>query len=462
MRPKLGFIVAVAALVVSAGCSNDEFEAASLDPYLGGETTRLSATTNAFGLPAPRLDREGRRRFEVGDSFFTQKWVTAPASTDKRDGLGPTFNATACGACHVFDGRAAPPSPTNDLPGLLLRISVPGDGGPGGQPLGVEGYGDQIQDNAILGVPAEADIGITYSEIAGSFEDGTPWALEMPHYKIVDPQFGELPDEILVSPRLAPPVFGTGLLGAIPEQDLLDAQDPDDEDGDGISGRANMVWNQREEELTVGRFGWKANQPTVEQQVAGAFLGDMGITSELNPDENCPPIQFGCFGAPTGGSPEIDDKLFGDVVFYNRTLGVPAMRDNDDPTVLAGREIFDEIGCDACHTPQQRTRDSDIDVLSDQTIYPYTDLLIHDMGPDLADGRPDFSADGSEWRTPPLWGIGLTDDINGHTRFLHDGRARSVEEAILWHGGEAERSRNRYQSLSEKRRETLLAFLDAL
>lgn len=270
-----------------------------------------------------------------------------------------------------------------------------------------------------------------------------------------------------MSPRIAPQVIGVGLLEAIPEADVRAAADPDDEDGDGISGRINEVWSPTLGRMALGRFGWKANVARLADQTAGALNGDIGITSLTQPEEeDCEFSPLVCdaevSGADEPGAPEIDADRFGAVVFYTQTLSVPAMREHDSASVERGAETFVELNCAACHTPLQQTGDHEVGVLSGQAIRPYTDLLLHDMGPDLADGRPDFAASGREWRTPPLWGIGLVDDINGHTRFLHDGRARNLEEAILWHGGEAAASRDAFRDLDADQRAALLEFLGSL
>ena len=323
-------------------------------------------------------------------------------------------------------------------------------------------YGGQLQDRSIISVRPEGRFLTTWREIPGSYADGEPYTLIVPEYHFDDLAFGPLHPDVMVSPRIAPAVFGVGLLEAIPEEDILALADTDDEDGDGISGRANMVWDVRNARTALGRFGWKANVPTVEQQVAGAFLGDIGVTSALFPDNNCPDVQRDCASAINGGTPELtDDRLF-KTTFYNRTLAVPAMRDTEDPQVAQGAEMFLKANCNACHTPSHTTGQSDIPALSGQTIFPYTDLLLHDMGEGLADGRPDFLATGLEWRTPPLWGIGLVENVNNHTRFLHDGRARSIAEAILWHGGEGEASRQAFLNMSSEERAALLRFLDSL
>lgn len=462
-RRRLARIAAATLLVITTGLAHTTGPGRDrivLDSRLGGDTTAFSAGRNAFELSARNLNTEERRTFNVGDSFFNQNWVTAPASTVARDGLGPTFNAQACSSCHSHDGRARPPENDSDpVRGLLLKLSIPGPDGPIGDPV----YGDQLQDRAINGVAPEGRFVIRYEPIAGSYADGTPYTLQKPIYHILDPAFGPLRPDTMISPRIGPAVFGMGLLEAIPESRILSLADPEDRDNDGISGRPNMVWNIRTQAYALGRFGWKASQPTIEQQGAGAFHGDIGITSTLFPQENCPSAQVACRQAPHGGMPEVPDERLAKVVFYVQTLAVPAMRNIDAPNVQWGARIFHDIGCASCHTPRHVTAPNfSVGALSSQVIYPYTDLLLHDMGDDLADNRPDGQANGREWRTPPLWGIGLVQVVNGHTRFMHDGRARNLEEAILWHGGEAKAAREVFKGLSLKEREALLAFLNSL
>jgi CxxC motif-containing protein (DUF1111 family) len=257
-------------------------------------------------------------------------------------------------------------------------------------------------------------------------------------------------------------MIGLGLLEAVPESTLEALADESDHDGDGISGRVNLVWDVREGRARPGRFGWKANVTTIAQQTAGAFLGDLGITSSMFPDEACPDGQTACRAAPNGGAPELTDQKLDAVVLYARSLAVPARRGVGDARVTRGEALFAQAGCGSCHTPKLVTGDSDVPAFTRQTIRPYTDLLVHDLGPELADGRPDGRASGSEWRTPPLWGLGLLERVSKHQHLLHDGRARGVAEAILWHGGEAANARERFRTLSKEDRAALLAFLSAL
>lgn len=429
----------------------------------GGQTTIFNTTPNAFGQPAPGLERMQELHFFVGNSFFNQNWVTAPSSTLARDGLGPLFNTRSCAGCHFKDGRGRPPENDDELgTGFLVRLSVPGSDLHYG-PLPDPAYGGQLQDQSLEGVPTEGRIKIEYTEIEGEFADGEAYSLRQPSYTITDLAYGELHPEAMFSPRVANQMIGLGLLEAIPESTLLALADPNDADNDGISGRPNYVWDAYNKRMAVGRFGWKANQPHLLQQVAGAFLGDMGITTGLFSENNCASAQEACQTVPNGGEPEIADDDLLKVLLYSSSLAVPARRDWDDETVLRGKQIFMEAQCSSCHVPKHETGiHLTIPALSNQTIYPYTDLLLHDMGEGLADNRPDFQATGSEWRTPPLWGIGLFETVNGHTNYLHDGRARNLMEAVLWHGGEAENAKTYILGLAKEDRTALLRFLESL
>jgi CxxC motif-containing protein (DUF1111 family) len=373
------------------------------------------------------------------------------------------YNSRSCAGCHFKDGRGRPPAFEGEAPtGFLIRLSIPGED-LHHAPLPEPAYGDQLQDQAIMGVPAEGNIRIEYREIEGEFADGTSYSLRRPTYTLTDLAYGDMHPEVMMSPRVANQMIGLGLLEAVPGATLLALADPTDRNGDGISGRPNYVWDSYNNLMALGRFGWKANQPHLAQQVAGAFNGDMGIATGLFPASNCTAAQPDCKNAPNGGAPEIADDDFLKVVLYASSLAVPARRDWSDETVLQGQAVFEAGGCTACHTPKLETGlHPTIPALSHQTIYPYTDLLLHDMGQGLADGRPDFQATGSEWRTPPLWGIGLIETVNGHTTYLHDGRACNLLEAVLWHGGEAETARNYVLQLSEKERNALIAFLKSL
>lgn len=432
-------------------------------PLLGGQTTIFNETPNAFGQPLPGLAREQNLLFFVGNSFFNQNWVSAPASTTARDGLGPLFISRSCAGCHFRDGRGRAPT-FDDEPstGFLIRLSVP-ERDLSGANLPDPIYGGQFQVAGIPGVAREGDVRILYTEMPVTFADGRVVMLRSPRYELVNLSYGALAPDVMLSPRVANQIIGLGLLEAIPEETLLALADPNDRDGDGISGRPNFVWDALNTRVAVGRFGWKANQPHLLQQAASAFSDDIGITTTLFPAPNCTAFQPECLAAPDGGAPEISDDDLLKVVLYTSVLAVPAQRNADDPQVLRGAEVFAQARCTACHIPTLETGiHPTIPQLSHQTIHPYTDLLLHDMGAGLADGRPDFAATGSEWRTPPLWGIGLFATVNQHTTYLHDGRARNLLEAVLWHGGEAQDARDVVLGLSAADTDALIAFLQSL
>lgn len=467
MRP--AHIVAFGALVALTALSAcaDDGGMAPLDPdewLPGGATTNtLLFGNNAFTRPAENITEAHALLFYAGNSGFNQAWVQAPASTGTHDGLGPVFNARSCAACHFKDGRGRPPLDADEpFLGLLLRLSVPGTDAHGG-PLADPVYGGQLQPFAVLGVQAEGRPVITLTEIAGQYDDGTPYTLLAPTYSIDDPAYGPLSPDLRISPRVAPSTIGMGLLEAIPDARLAALEDPDDADGDGISGRRNRVWDVELEDTVTGRFGWKAEQPTVRQQSAGAFNGDIGISSIMFEGNDCTPTQQSCLDAQNGGEPEVTDALLDRVELYCHLLAVPARIAHAEPQVLRGKRLFGEAGCDSCHTPTHRTSpDAVLEELRDQRIWPYTDLLLHDMGEALSDHRPSFLAEGAEWRTPPLWGLRYNVTVNGHDRLLHDGRARGTAEAILWHGGEAEAARDAFRAMTAQERAELIAFVESL
>ena len=448
--------------------------AARLDaPYSGGDTTvvipRQQLTDRgAFSFPADNLSFTRQGDHFAGNSFFQNPWVTAPASVASRDGLGPLFNTMSCQSCHVLDGRGRPPKVDEEMRSMLVRVSLPSNGSEAHRALEAEHglvphpvYGDQIQNNAIAGVAPEAEVLIEWEEVPGKYADGLPYSLRRPSYRLVNSGYGELGGDLLMSGRVAPQMIGIGLLDTIADETLLALADPEDADGDGISGRPNRVPDRATGERDLGRFGWKGEQPNARQQVASAFAGDIGITSSLFPVGSDTEGQG--IDRPSGGEPEVSDEILRLVTFYSKTLAVPAQRGHDDPGILAGAELFRAAKCNACHVETLTTaEDPEFPELSNQTIHAYTDLLLHDMGPGLADERPVFEASGSEWRTPPLWGLGLVFGVNRHNNFLHDGRARSFAEAILWHGGEAEASREAYRSMSADERRKLESFLKSL
>jgi CxxC motif-containing protein (DUF1111 family) len=450
---------AAVGLPVALACATPGQEA---DPLMGGDTTVVDDSGNAFSFPAANLSNDERRDFFTGNALFNRNWATAPSSTTGVDGLGPVFNARSCSACHLHDGRGRPPAESESAVSLLVRLSIPG-GDPMTGPLADPVYGLQLNNRAILGVPPEGREVITYTEVPGTFADGDGYSRRRPELAFADLAFGPLSPGAQTSARVAPHLVGLGLLAAVPEETIRAFADERDVDGDGISGRPNVVPDPATGLPTIGRFGWKANVATIAAQVSGALVGDIGITSPLDPEENCTAAQQACRDAPNGGNPEADEQKIDFLTLYSLTLAVPARRDVDDEEVRQGAGLFRRAGCAGCHLPTLTTGDFPaVPALAHQVIHAYTDLLLHDMGDGLADGRPDFAASGREWRTAPLWGLGLVETVNGHTLFLHDGRARDFSEAILWHGGEAATAREAFRAMSREERTALVRFLGSL
>lgn len=443
----------------------------------GAATSRAPLNSSVFSHPSANMSFERQLDFRVGDGIFRKLWVSAPASTDSSDGLGPLFNARSCQGCHVKDGRGRPPEAGEEAVALFLRLSVPPRDA--AERAALESYrlswipeptyGSQLQNFAIQGHRPEGRMAIDYEALPVTLAGGEVVELQRPRYEARDLAYGPLHDRTMISPRIASPMIGLGLLEAIEEADILALADPEDADGDGISGRPNWSWDLTEGRLRLGRFGWKAGEPSIRQQSVHAFAGDLGLSTPVVPVSwgDCTEAQDFCRSAPHGDDPqegvEVTAEMLDLVVFYARNLAVPARREVEDPQVLEGKRLFYESGCTACHRPKFVTRrDSPEPEQSFQLIWPYSDLLLHDMGEDLADGRPEGAASGREWRTAPLWGIGLTETVGGHARFLHDGRARGLLEAVLWHGGEAAAARQRVVEMSPGEREALLAFLRSL
>jgi CxxC motif-containing protein (DUF1111 family) len=467
--PRLGLITAtlltLAALGSEAGVLplREVLFAIPLTEQLGGAGTRPLVNDDAFVFQTPNSPKAHQRPFSFGNRLFNTNWVEAPGSVKAFDGLGPMFNRVSCSGCHTKDGRGRPPENNQgSMESMLLRISIPGKAENGGvMPHPV--YGDQISERAILHVEPEARAKISYTELPGAYADGKKFSLRQPHYAISDLKYGELGKDFMISPRVAPAMIGLGLLQSVPDETLLALADPDDTDGDGISGRPNEVWDSVAGKKSLGRFGWKANQPNLRQQNAGAAVGDIGIATSMADGQNCTAAQPNCVKAINGGAPEMSDEFLGKLTLYTMTIAVPAQRKARDPVIRQGKELFRAMGCASCHMPTLQTKSvKDFPELENQTFHPFTDLLLHDMGEGLADNRPDFEATGQEWRTPPLWGLGLIPLVNKHDFLLHDGRARGAAEAILWHGGEAEKSREAFRNAAKPERDALIAFLNSL
>lgn len=426
------------------------------DVYAGGGETSFISGTGAYSQSFSHLSSLEASIHETGDGAFGAIFVTAPSP--KNSGLGPIYNNVSCLSCHIGDGRGKAPEPGELFSSLLMRLSTDGEN-ENGEPLEVPFFGGQLQNHATLNKAPEGNAAISYSFLVEQFNDGSSYELRVPSYTLSD-LYKAFSVPVHISPRIAPPVFGLGFIEAIPTWSILANEDPTDANGDNISGKANYVWDVKKKQKVLGRFGWKANTPTLLQQVAAAYNEDMGITNFLYPIEssfNQPQYDF------LNDELELSDSLLYATTFYLQTVAVPARRDATNPQVIQGKKLFTQLQCATCHHPSYRTAvNVSFKPLSNQLIFPYSDFLVHDMGEGLADHRADFLATGNEWRTPPLWGIGLSEVVNGHSNFLHDGRARTLEEAVLWHGGEAEKSKNSYKALPSTDRKALLKFLKSL
>lgn len=465
----------ICALVVSAAawllCAA-EIDGIPAGALSAGGFTVVVEGPGAYSVPVATLDAEQRKAFAGGHEHFHEAWVVAPDMSGVW-GLGPTFNEDRCSKCHEKNGRArAPAGEREPMRGMLVRLSVPGKDAQGA-PRPHPNYGDQLNDRSIPGVAAEGRAIVRYQDKPVQFGDGGVATLRVPDIEFADLQFGPLGEDIQASPRVAPAVFGLGLLEAVPEPQILAIAKAQEQHG--VSGRPNYVWDYENDRRALGRFGWKANQPSLRQQVASAFLGDIGATSWIFQQENCPGLQTVCRDLPSavrcGGQggctgqyrPEVVPSRLSNLTLYLQALAVPARRDVDDPEVMRGEKLFERARCALCHVPELTTgAKTALRSAANQVIRPYTDLLLHDMGEDLADGRPDFDAGGREWRTAPLWGLGLLAAVSGHTELLHDGRARNVAEAILWHGGEALDSREAFRAMPKADREALVRFVNSL
>lgn len=458
----------------------------------GGDTGINITSSESYSKPSSNITASRKGNFFIGNAFFKQPWVVAPSSTDSRDGLGALFNVAACQSCHIKDGRGhAPVNAEDNADSLLIRLAMPARTEEQRKALynsDVEKvihpvYGGQLQDRGVQGVPAEAKIAVNWTEVPITFTDGHVVNLRRPDFQLENPGYGPFDPELMVSPRVALPMIGLGLLEYIPDDSIIRQADANDDDQDGISGKYNWVIDPETGKKSLGRFGWKAGQTRLITQNMSAFNEDMGLTSRIRPVESCTKNQPQCLAAPTGaddqgdGLPpvEVSNEVAKFVEFYTQNLAVPNRRNADSKMVLAGKKRFYDIGCQDCHTPRYQLPKGDDDRLEQQgqIIYPYTDLLLHDMGEDLADrtiagklpakeDQVEFLATSYEWRTPALWGIGLAQSVDSQATFLHDGRARTLMEAVLWHGGEAESHKEQVLNLDEQGRKELEAFLSSL
>lgn len=425
------------------------------DRLSGGLATVFDETSKAFTHPISGLNARDQHVHELGDQAFEQTFVSAGSKLF--GGLGPVFNNVSCISCHHNDGKGTPTA-GQSTSSLLFRISLPGQDAHGA-PIPMPGFGLQLQDQALFGVQPEVHMQISYSDMTVTYPDGSSAILRKPDYAIQS-AYIPLPANYALSARMAPPVFGVGLLENIPEQTILSFVDREDKNNDGIRGQANYIFDSTTNKNILGRFGFKANASTVLFQVATAYQQDIGVTSSVQPKES------------SGGQlqsdkrdddPELPDSILNAVAFYVRSLAVPARRNVNDADNKKGEQLFMQINCSGCHRPTIQTGvNVNFPQLSNQRIHPYTDMLVHDMGTGLADNRADYLASGSEWRTTPLWGIGLFEKTNGIPFYLHDGRARTLEEAILWHDGEAKKAKEQFMSLAKADRDRIIKFLKSL
>jgi len=433
----------------------------------GAATSLSAADLNAFSRPQPNLSFSGLEQFSIGNALFRKLWVSSPSTTLASDGLGPLFNARACQACHIKDGRGHLPNHDSNSGSFVVRLGRK-DAATNkwvADPI----YGEQVQTAAVPGLIAEARIRISNELVRTKLASGGSVDLSSPLIQLNDLAYGKIHPNTHYSARVAPSMIGMGLLEAIAEDDLIALEDINDDDGNGISGRRAIV-RYRGETLT-GRFGYKSSSATVQQQVENAFSADMGLSTEAKSSHSgdCTDQQAQCLGMPNGeqahlGNGEVPNNLLDLVTFYSSNLAPPLRRDVGAENVLAGKKLFYQSGCVDCHQPKFVTsKNATAEQHQFQLIWPYTDLLLHDMGDGLADNLGDNSgASGREWRTAPLWGIGLTQLVNPKATFLHDGRAKTLLEAVLWHGGEAQQAKEQVVNMTNLERDRLIDFLESL
>lgn len=421
--------------------------------YAGGAMTYFHAGPEAYQFMLPSLSAAA----DSGRVLFSTEFNND--ATSLFHGLGPTYNQTSCMACHPGLGRAHPPmSEVDPGSGLLLRLSIAGSNEHGG-PLGIPEFGTQLQTSAISGASAEGMLIYSLSNIFESYPDGQPYILHQPSHSVLNPH-APLGSDALQSLRIGSPVYGVGLLELIPPSEIMERYDETDANADYISGRLNYCWDPVSQSMRMGRFGWKASAADIRHQTAMALAEDMGVNTDIFFPLDVSEGQSNVANINTDFIQPA--ALVQQLYEYLRRIQVPAIRNTQDAQFKRGRAIFQAIGCEHCHRETLHTGASDLAELSYQTIHPYTDMLIHDMGEVLSDNRPDYSASTNEWRTPPLWGIGQTLLVNPLATFLHDGRATTLEEAILWHGGEAHWSKEDFKQLDAADRAALLFFLQSL
>lgn len=424
-------------------------------------TYTTTPSKSGFLKPYDNLSDEQMDTFMLGKSFFRIPWVEPPSATTARDGLGPLFNANTCTSCHPNNALGSVYSKGGNISrSMVVRLSIPSSNSKEHQAILKKAgfipepvYGAQISLNGLSNVPFEAKLEIHYTEKTITYDDGTTTNLRVPQYKLTNLGYGPLHKEVSITVRKAPPLIGLGLLEQIEDETILINEDVTDTNQDGISGKANIVYSIEHKDYRVGKYTYKASAPTVKQQSAGAFHNDMGITTTLFPIENCTKAQKKCQEAPKARDKiDVPDVRLNAIDFYLRNLKVPVTKLKS----LEGEKLFNQVGCAQCHIPTLKTKDGN-------DVHAYSDFLLHDMGEALSDGRSEFKATAQEWKTAPLWGINSFEKaIKRKPDYLHDGRARTLEEAILWHGGEAQKTKENFMALEKKQREQLIKFIGTL
>ncbi|MCW8930554.1 MAG: c-type cytochrome [Gammaproteobacteria bacterium] len=429
---------------------------------LGGKHTIKARDKRSLSHAYDNLSDEEIDKFILGKSFFNIPWVEAPSATTARDGLGPLFNANTCLSCHSGNGAGFSLDQDGHINrSLVFRLSkqesqldpqlkkIVTTQGFIADPV----YGAQININGVHGVLFEGTPKVSYSTQTIQYADGQSIQLQMPKFSLINLNYGPLDKSTVISPRVALSLVGLGEIEKISEQDILANEDVEDRNNDGISGKANRVYSLEKKKSVLGRFSWKASAPTVKQQVASALHNDMSLTTPLINNENCTKFQHDCLEAQGSQSLEVPMKRLEAISYYISHLKVPAQRKTHSNR--QGFKLFKKTGCSSCHKSSFVTSENN-------RIYPFSDFLLHDMGEALSDQRNEFLAQPREWRTPPLWGIGLAETLSNNVSYLHDGRARSIEEAILWHGGEAESITQKFKQLTKSERQSLIQFIRSI
>lgn len=431
----------------------------------GGMLTVDGDNQRVLLTPIDNLSLKQQQKRRRGHAFFNTLFISDASEVPKRSGLGPLFIGASCEVCHNRLGRGRMPDLSDTRPlALVFQLSTLQNNNQWQALHPV--YGENFNPFSIANVPDEGRISIKYKSIKGYYNDGMSWELLAPEYEFSQLSYGPFENDSIIktaySPRIAQSLIGMGLLEAIPDEEILENADPDDLNNDGISGRAHR--QKQGQNYVLGRFGWKAEQKSLRSQITAALQNEQGIKTTDRPESTCTASQVACLRADLQGKEiELIDEDLEAIVFFTQTIPVPKRRNSGADDVKKGEDLFNSLSCQKCHIASFTTKkQSDFPLLSKQRIHPYTDLLLHDMGEQLADNRPIINATGREWRTAPLWGIGLNKIISGSESYLHDGRATTLEQAILWHGGEAEASKESFIQLDKVSRDSLIAFLESL